>query len=299
MAGYLSLILLFSCVGLLLSLTVNYIIIRTALRPLRYIQNVVEAVQTGKQRISQSLMFDTPPDIRQLIFAINSMLDRLEQHSLQLRAISERAINAQEEERRRIARGLHDDTAQSLSMLIINLECIEQLLPADASELIQRVISARKLASATLEDLRKIVFQLRPTMLDDLGLVPAIRWYSRFHLENSGIEIRFNTPDENIRLASHIETALFRVAQEAVNNILRHAHASKATISLRKSQNDIYLIIADNGCGFNVEQTMEQAVQHKQLGLLGIRERAALVGGEFILESTPDQGTQLQVRVAI
>jgi two-component system sensor histidine kinase UhpB len=121
------------------------------------------------------------PEIHRLVVAINSMLSRLELRTLELQAISERAIIAQEEERVRIARGLHDETAQSISMMIIRLEQIEKQLPEGNDSLQQHIGEVGELASRLVEDLRKVIWDLRPSILDDLGLIPAIRWYAHTH----------------------------------------------------------------------------------------------------------------------
>jgi signal transduction histidine kinase len=225
------------------------------------------------------------------------MLERMEERSVQLQALSERATNVQEEERKRIARGLHDDTGQALSTLIFELERLEGVLPADAPELKRRLAATRKLAVCALDDLRKVVYDLRPTMLDDLGLAAAIRWYARAKLEEGGIQVRFERFDEMIRLAPEVETALFRIAQEAISNILHHADAKLVALRLGCENGYACLEVEDNGCGFDVATVTGQALRRRRFGLLGIQERADWVGGEVALDSEPGQGTCLRIRV--
>jgi len=236
-----------------------------------------------------------------LAAAIGSMLDRLEGRALQLRALSERAINAQEEERKRIARQLHDETTQSLSTLIINLERLESAVAAGTSNgnLQSRLAAARQLATRSVEDLRKVIYDLRPTMLDDLGLVPAIRWYARSNLEEIGVQVMLDAPDEAMRLPSQLETTLFRIAQEAINNIVHHAEAKSVAISLRRDDGSICLGIDDDGRGFDVAKITGQALRLRRMGLLGIQERAELVGGEVTLDSVPGRGTRLRVLIPL
>ena len=288
---------LFATSGILLSLVVNFWIVRSALQPLRELRQRVDRVQSGQAGRVIPLTGEADPDIQKLASALNSMLQRLDERTLQLRALSERAINAQEEERKRIARGLHDDTCQALSSLIINLERLEGGLAAQLPELAPRLTAARQLATLTLEDLRKVVYGLRPTMLDDLGLAPAIRWFARANLEQAGIQVAFDGLDETARLPSRLETALFRIAQEAVYNVLRHAQAQAVTISLVRADEGraICLRVDDDGKGFDVARISDQAVRLRRMGLIGIRERAELVGAEVTIVSTPGQGTQLQV----
>jgi two-component system sensor histidine kinase UhpB len=297
--GNLGLILLFTLLGIPFTLLVNYAIIWTAMRPLRQLQGMIESVRAGQPTLVASTLIHSDPEIRQLVDAINAMLQRLQKRALQLRALSERAINANEEERKRIARCLHDDTAQALSTLIIKLERASAALPKDIPNLREDLKDAELLATRALEDLRKIVYDLRPSMLDDLGLIPAISWYARSNLEPSGIKVYFDIVDDNIRIPPHKETLLFRVTQEAVSNILRHAHAGSVTIGLENKENQINLWVEDDGKGFDVDEVVGDAVRMKRLGLLGIKERASLVGGEVLISSVPDSGTRLRVSVPL
>ena len=294
-------ILLFASVGIVTSLLVNYWIVKTTLRPLHELSEAVERAQAGRADIPDRVTADADPDISRLAAAIGSMLDRLEGRALQLRALSERAINAQEEERKRIARQLHDETIQSLSTLIINLERLESAVAAGTSNgnLQGRLAAARQLATRSVEDLRKVIYDLRPTMLDDLGLVPAIRWYARSNLEEIGVQVTLDAPDEAMRLPSQLETTLFRIAQEAINNIVHHAEAKSVAISLRRDGGSLCLGIDDDGRGFDVAKITGQALRLRRMGLLGIQERAELVGGEVTLDSVPGRGTRLRVLIPL
>ena len=297
--GNVRLILLFSFVGILITLFVNRVIIKTALYPLHELGDALEQVDSGQINIPDSLKNYKDPDIRRLVIAIDSMLNRIANHTSQLRAISERAINAQEEERVRIARSLHDDTAQSISMLIIHLERLGKLIPAGEPDVIHYIADAQNVATKLLENLRKIIWDLRPSILDDLGLFSAIRWFARTNLEKGGVKVDFCATSEIIRLPPHLETMLFRVAQEAISNILRHANASKVTIHLWIADDQIWLEIKDDGHGFDIEKTTGRAVDRKQLGLLGIQERAALVHGGVKIESSAEAGTCLQIHIPL
>lgn len=294
------LILLFAGFGISLSLLINYWIVKSTVRPLHELSEIVDRVRTGRADIRERLTADTDPDISRLADAISQMLDRTEGRALQLRTLSEHAINAQEEERKRIARQLHDDTAQSLSSLIISLERLENAVADEAHDNLQaRLASVRQLATRTLDDLRMVIHDLRPTMLDDLGLAPAMRWYARSNLEGIGVQVSFDVPDDPTRLPPQMETALFRIAQEAINNIVRHAGAKAVTIRLGRDDGGICLQVEDDGRGFDVAQISGQALRLRRLGLLGIQERADLVGGEVQVESVPGHGTRLQVRIPL
>jgi signal transduction histidine kinase len=220
-------------------------------------------------------------------------------YTSQLQAISERVINAQEEERVRIARSLHDDTAQSISMLIIHLDRLGNLVPADRPDITRYIADVQNVATRLLENLRKIIWDLRPSILDDLGLYSAIRWFARSNLEKASVKVEFCAAKEEMRLPPHIETMLFRIAQEAISNILRHANASKVSIRLWNAEEQVWLEIKDDGCGFDIEKTAKGAVDRKQLGLLGVEERVSLVGGAVKVESAEGSGTCLQVRIPL
>ncbi|HLO13482.1 MAG TPA: sensor histidine kinase [Anaerolineales bacterium] len=297
--GNVWLILLFSFVGILITLLVNRMIIHTALLPLHELGDAIEHVRSGQINIPNSLKDYKDPDIRRLVITIDSMLNRISNYTNQLQAISERAINAQEEERVRIARSLHDDTAQSISMLIIHLERLGGLIPADRPDITRFITDAQNVATRLLENLRKIIWDLRPSILDDLGLFSAIRWFARTNLEKGGVKVDFCVADEVTRLPSHLETMLFRIAQEAISNILRHANASNVSIRLWTTDKYFWLEIEDDGCGFEIEKATGGAVDRKHLGLLGIQERVSLVGGEVKVESAQGSGTCLQVHIPL
>ena len=298
MVGNLWLTPLLLSLGVLLLLLVNYRIIKTSLHPFRDFRNAVDQVKNGQTTLLETPSMKSDPDIHQLVLSVNSMLGRLEVRTKQLQALSERIITAQEEERKRIARSLHDDTSQTVSTLLLQLERLERELPEDRDDLQRRLADAHRLVSNMLEDLRKNIWDLRPTILDDLGLIPAIRWYARMRLQEIGVQLNFEL-GENIRLEPYLETTLFRITQEAVTNILRHAEAKTVTIRLKWEDNRLCLEVEDDGLGFDVERTAGEAVTRKQLGLLGIQERVSIVNGQAVVESSPGHGARLLVSVPL
>jgi signal transduction histidine kinase len=173
------------------------------------------------------------------------------------------------------------------------------MMPANHPSLAHRIQYVRNLASRSLDELREVIWDLRPTILDDLGLIPAIRWYARTHLEKDDIQVDITAPEEILRLRPYLETMLFRVTQEALTNIKKHAGADLVTINIEHNATLICLDVRDNGHGFNVDQTAQEAVAHQQLGLLGIQERIALVGGKLQIESAPGTGTHLHVCIPL
>jgi signal transduction histidine kinase len=211
----------------------------------------------------------------------------------------EKTITVQEEERKRIARELHDEWAQTLAALTVNLDQASQALPEELAWHKRQLDRTHALAVEALKALRRLILDLRPAVLDDLGLVPAIRWYAETHLEANGMAVDFRASGSQRRLTLKIETALFRIAQEAINNIEKHADAELATIRLDFQRDWVFMSFQDDGQGLDVEQVLRGEDTARGWGLLGMRERAALLGGSLRVDSRPGQGTQIQVEVPV
>lgn len=290
---------LFASIGILVSVALSFFIIQASLRPLRQLRQIVNSIQAGQAGVAQLSLGETDPDIQHLTTALNSLITQLETSNQQSRLLSERAINAQEEERKRIARSLHDDTGQSLSTLIINLERLENHLPAQAVELKDRLKSIREMASESLACLRSIIYDLRPAILDDLGLLPSIRWYARTNLEEAGIQVKLEFPDELPALPQTLTTTLFRIVQEGVTNVIRHSQAKNVCIALGLRANDVYLRIDDDGRGFETARMGDEAFYQQHWGLVGMQERIELVGGTLSIRSDPAHGTTLLANAPI
>jgi signal transduction histidine kinase len=184
-------------------------------------------------------------------------------------------------------------------MLIINLERLENRLSQDDAELKDQVSNAHKLAARILDELRKIISGLRPSILDDLGLISAIRWYARTNLEQAGINVIIDAPDEEFKLPGFLKTTLFRITQEAVSNIIRHSRAQNAMISMTKNEKQVYLLIEDDGKGFDIQKVLDAATKEHHWGLVGIQERLDIVGGEFQVKAAPRGGTRMEVTAPI
>jgi signal transduction histidine kinase len=207
-------------------------------------------------------------------------------------------VDAQEEERRRIARELHDQMGQNLTALNLGLK---SLLDAGcrAENLPRLVRPLQELATQTARDLHRVALQLRPAALDDLGLVKAIRnltesWSGRCH-----IEIDFEANYEATGISSEIETTLYRIIQEALNNVAKHSGAKRVAVVLRRAADHIQTIIEDDGRGFDTSRVPSKANGHGRLGLLGIQERLGNIGGNLNVESAPNRGATLIVRIPI
>ncbi len=204
-----------------------------------------------------------------------------------------RAIRAQEDERQRIARELHDATGQSLNALVFGLNAVNAALakePESAPELIERLKIS---ASDTVKELQTIIYDLRPSLLDDLGLIPALRWYAQERLEPQGVQVNLSVSGDAQRLPAELETALFRIGQEAITNISRHADAHQVHLAVQFAPEQIQIMVCDDGIGFVLPDALNRHGQRQGLGLLGMQERAALLGGQMRVESKPGGGACL------
>jgi len=287
----------FTALGIYVSVLVNYLLLRVAFQPLFVLRKTMEHVREGDFS-ARAPRITADPDIGKLAQTFNLMLDRLERHR---RSVSRQILRALEEERKRISRELHDESGQSLTTLVILLERILGRLPAESPDPATRKLrsqleAARDLAVQTLEEIRKLMHDLRPTILDDLGLIPALRWYVKNKLKPLGYEVRLETDLEE-RLPDHVETTLFRIVQEALTNIIKHADASRVKIKLTGDTEFITAEIVDNGRGFDVQQVLAADPQERGLGLFGMYERADLIGGQVKISSTPGAGTKIMVKI--
>jgi signal transduction histidine kinase len=223
--------------------------------------------------------------------ANRKLLDNLSLKEEQLRNALRRAVELQEEERKRIARELHDGVSQALTSILIRLRALDA--EDDQETLLDRLEGLRYLTAETLEELRRLSLDLRPAALDNLGVVPALRWFSQRSSESSGIEIRFDGPDYLDRLPPEMEITLYRIAQEAILNAIRHAQASAINIRLERGTHSLWMTIEDNGQGFEMDKIKSG------LGLIGIQERIALLDGEIKIDSSPDDGTKLWIELPL
>lgn len=201
-----------------------------------------------------------------------------------------RVVEAQELERRRLARELHDETGQALTSILLGLKPLEQAV--DTPQARAAVASVRALVVSTLQDVRALAVELRPSALDDFGLVPAVERLSANVREQSGLRVDLEAQLGNDRLATEVETALYRVVQESLTNILKHADASHVSILLARKQDGVVAVIEDDGAGFDPAGAREDA-----LGLAGMRERVELLGGRLRVESSSGAGTTLVAEV--
>ncbi|MEY2486604.1 MAG: hypothetical protein QOH39_2252 [Verrucomicrobiota bacterium] len=218
---------------------------------------------------------------------------KLEEANHQLRLLSRRLFHVQEEERRHLARELHDEIGQALTAAKINLQSVTV---NDDGATSARLQETSAILDRLLGQVREISIDLRPSMLDDLGLVPALRSLLDQQGRRASVAVRFSAENMPEDLAPEIQTTCFRMAQEAITNALRHANPTRVDVDLRRDNGDLRLVIRDNGKGFDVKSAQAQAVG---LGLIGIKERAALVGGRARIVSSSGKGTTIEVSLPL
>lgn len=214
-----------------------------------------------------------------------------QEYSRKLQVLSRRLVAAQETERRNIARELHDEIGQSLTVMQLNLQTMLQSPAVDG--LTPRLNQNLQIVDRVLEQVQDISLNLRPSILDDLGLEPALRWYAKRQAALIDLKVEFHADPLAHRLDPMIETECFRVAQEALTNVVRHAQAKSVTVALRQEDGQLHLRVRDDGIGFDVGAIREKAVLGASLGLLSMEERAALAGGGLDFISSLGQGTEV------
>ena len=238
------------------------------------------------------------------------LLQAVAQQRSQLRTLAAKLTDVQEAERRRLARELHDELGQVLTAIRMNLAAVEkELAPIAPGRLRERLSEAGQLTDETLERIRELALDLRPSMLDDLGLIPTLSWYIGRFEQRMQIAVDFDAQgfDPDARLSPSLETTLYRILQEGLTNVARHAGASHVRLRLgveapameaaTRAVPEVVAQIEDDGCGFDVEAVLDAADATGGVGLLGMRERVALLGGTWQIESTPGKGTRLWIRL--
>ena len=208
-----------------------------------------------------------------------------------------RIISAQEDERHRVARELHDVTSQALATLAVGVEALGALPGSCSKELQTQLEGVRSLLAATSKDVHKLIYDLRPSLLDDLGLSAALRSCAHNSLDAAGVEVHFEIDGEEKRLPPEVEIALFRIVQEAIVNVSRHAHAESVYVSLEFKENKVCVQIEDDGAGFDFSQGFISRGIGRGVGLLGMKERAELVGGTLTIDTRPRGGTRVLVEI--
>jgi two-component system, NarL family, sensor histidine kinase DegS len=209
-------------------------------------------------------------------------------------------IQAQEKERLRISLQLHDGPAQSMSNLVLRAEICQRLLDRDLDQARAELGGLKAAINVTLQDTRRFIFDLRPMILDDLGLVPTLRRYAQQFQEKNKLEVNLMVQGMDSRLPSHYEVAIFRFIQEALNNVAKHANATQARVLLETTSGNIHVSIEDDGSGFHIAEVLSDQSGRRNLGIATLRQQAeALLRGEFGIESTVGRGTRVAAVVPL
>jgi len=243
---------------------------------------------TRRQVVEESLRLSKQHSIRLL---------RQSRHlQEQLRLLSRRILSVQEEERKRISRELHDVIAQMLTGINVRLAALKIGATANARGLSSKISRTQRLVEKSVDVVHQFARELRPAVLDDLGLIPALHTFMKGFQKETGIRVGLTAFDGVEELNGAKRTVLYRVAQEALANVARHAKASRSEVIIDKEGDDARMRIKDNGTGFDVEQVL-RARKTRRLGLLGMRERVEMIGGTFAVESAPGRGATVQARI--
>jgi two-component system sensor histidine kinase UhpB len=269
-------------VGLVVMLAVDLVLLRRVLGPLRRLAAVMGAVKPGQPGRRAEPSAGAGPEVLALAEALNSMLDRLEDER---RESGRRALDAQESERARVARELHDEVGQTLTAVALRAEQAAgepSKQPAALTEIAETVLRS-------LDDVYRIGRELRPEALDDLGLVNALIALCSRVGRQSRMRVRRNLDGRLPPLSREVELVIYRVAQEALTNVLRHAEATEASLSLRRADDQVILTVSDNGRGL--------PERRREGGIGGMRERAMLIGAELEVRSEAGRGTEIRLRV--
>ncbi len=286
-------LIIFITIGWLVSVVLNFVVLQIAFRPLTELGKVMKRVRAGESSLRAPLTgVDSQAD--QLAEAFNMVLEALDEAS-RLRA--SQIIQAQEQERQRIARELHDETSQVLTSLLISLTLLEESV--ETQEARERIADTRALAHSTLRAIRNLSIDLRPSALDDLGLLPALRWYVKEYQKKCSIDVEFHASGFKERLPAEMETALYRIVQECLTNTAKHANANRVTITLKEETARVYARITDDGEGFDYEALLKTPGQERGLGLAGMHERAVLLDGTLSIHSTSERGTIIEVSIPL
>lgn len=209
-------------------------------------------------------------------------------------------ILAQEEERKRIAREIHDGPAQSLANIVLRTEIAERMLIKQEFEMVhEELIDLKGQVRLGLEEIRKVIFNLRPMALDDLGLVPALRKFTQDFEEKTKIHTTFDVVGKDVRMPSAMEAAVYRLVQEAFTNVMKHAEASTVKLDMMFDAEQIKLTIIDNGVGFQWNMAELDSKQNSHFGLIGMSERVELIEGRMDIDSKPGQGTKIVIFIPI
>jgi signal transduction histidine kinase len=285
---------------------VAWLMSRNIIRPLKQLTTATTAIAAGNYSVavaanrrdeigklarSFNLMSE---EVRQAHADLEKKIAETGQMNEQLRNLSAHLQNIREEERKRIAREMHDELGQLLTSFKMDVLFLKKKLVGNEQNGIgEKLAGMVVIADDAVKFVRKLASELRPSLLDDVGLVPALEWHSKEFEKRFNINVNFHSTVETVQTSPIIETGLFRMYQESLTNVARHSGAKNVIAVLQKTENELSLSVSDDGKGFNMAETSNR----KTLGLLGMRERAIMIGGKLEIESEPGRGTRVMVIV--
>ena len=276
------------------SLIVNLALVLVALRPLTDLESTATRLTAGDMaaRVPASVLADR--DMARVGTTLNALLDRLTEDRARERQLAAQVISAQDEERARVARELHDSTAQILTAVMLQLGAAAR--ESTSAALDARIATLRELAAEALEEVRSLSHTMHPRVLDDLGLVAALEWLARQTRAQSPLDVTVDATEFDPPIPALLSAALYRVAQESLRNVARHADAQHVTVRLRREGESAVLEIEDDGRGFEVALAEQR---RPGMGLFSMRERIGLVNGRLTVTSAPRLGTRIVATVPL
>lgn len=284
------LLVIFAVTGTVLSLAVNYWVLRAAFKPLDSLERVANSVRTGEYSVRAETWRFSDPQLARFAETFNQTLDALRDDREQLRRLANKVIGAHEEERKRIARELHDETAQVLFAQLLQVTALKTSPNQDVRD------TADVLEGMTveaIESVRRLALELRPPALDDLGLREALYDYVERFSQQADMQVEIHSTVIKDRLRSEGELALYRVAQEALTNVLRHSRATRARIDLNHQGSSVCLSVEDDGIGFDISASKDGDGRRRGIGLFSMEERLSLVGGTLKISRVHPHGTRV------
>ena len=280
----------------LLGMAAAWWLTRIFAHPIEELVGLTRTVKAGNYQAKAPVRAND--EVGELAMAFNQMTEAIAQKEAARQQLLHKVIRAGEEERKRLARELHDDTGQALTSQIAALSALEKQCPAD--KMCRRLSELRQQAEQTLAGVHDLAVALRPSVLDDVGLRAALDRHCRLFAQRFDIQAAFVDLDlGDQRLPPEVELTIYRVVQEALTNAIRHGHASRMVALVRRTLTGLLAIVRDNGCGFDATDWQMRCLQGNHLGLLGIEERVNLVGGSFCVDSEPGKGAAVYADVPL
>ena len=267
------------------------------------VRGQVEQLQTKRQRLlarqdELSKLVPVLQDVNEVLANTAAAAPQGTLHSDD--SLISEVMEAQEKERQRISLQMHDGPAQTLSNLVLRAEICERLIMRDPEQARNELGSLKKAINVTLQDTRRFIFDLRPMILDDLGLIPTLRRYAQDFGDKFGLPINVTAQNMDNRLPRHYEVALFRFVQESLNNVVKHAHAASVRVTLELFNDQLRVVIEDDGTGFNPDDAFADRPGRRAMGVAIMRQQIeTLLHGQLTVDSTPGQGTRVMANMTV